>query len=493
MRFLLLLLSLNLSAYRSFDSEYEQASKKILGSCTASEKAKKLCKLTPVHKAVLAGNLKALKDLAADGAKIDGLARSGFTPAHFAALAADRKMLDTLYDLGASRTVRDANGGTPDEIWNRTHIEDAQVNLWNDELSAVEAITGEEFTSRTGARFVTSIKISPLTLAKEWMDGFRPVPSGVIAAFKDGITKSYRSFEADRSPKLYIKKVDDAVGYGLFASQDFKKGDIIAEYEGEWMRKPPTVDSDYNTPNVDGAHLRGYAAFAAHGLPNAFHTQHPKTGGLQMVEVLVASRDIKAHEAIMWNYGTHEIIWEMYKEQSPAKLDAHILKNGLKFASTGFSWENMDNQNIFVYVMQTPTVFFRLLFEQRIPADELQFILEHELLGMGSHDPIFAALRTRTIEAIRLTDGMGQAERKVLWDFLAERAAEGNSQIFIQFLGSIQKYLPMLPKYSDLAWRKTWVDTCDVVEKDSKYAKRGDCRNPIVSEYRELFERKNDL
>ena len=70
-------------ALRDFGSEYTPARQKILKSCAA---IKANCKLTPLHLAVLNGDLPEIQNLANQGADLNATARQKWTPAHFATL-----------------------------------------------------------------------------------------------------------------------------------------------------------------------------------------------------------------------------------------------------------------------------------------------------------------------------------------------------------------------------------------------------------------------
>jgi hypothetical protein len=40
-------------------------------------------------------------------------------------------------------------------------------------------------------------------------------------------------YQSSGDENLILKKVNDSVGYGVFAAKDFKKGDYIVRYGGE--------------------------------------------------------------------------------------------------------------------------------------------------------------------------------------------------------------------------------------------------------------------
>jgi hypothetical protein len=128
------------------------------------------------------------------------------------------------------------------------------------------------------------------------------------------------SLDAGRGADLYVAKVDEKVGFGLFADGKIKDGQLIAEYTGALrvnlssaeqrrngylFRLPGSGNSWFIDAERDG----NYARFANHSTkrPNA-HVIYGYHNGYYHV-LLVAGRDIAQDEQILYDYG--EDYWLM--------------------------------------------------------------------------------------------------------------------------------------------------------------------------------------
>ncbi|MEI6790847.1 MAG: ankyrin repeat domain-containing protein [Myxococcaceae bacterium] len=428
-------------ALRDFGSEYTPARQKILKSCAA---IKANCKLTPLHLAVLNGDLPEIQNLANQGADLNATARQKWTPAHFATLHSDRAILDILYSLGADENALDSNRATPKQLWNLTHIEDSyRVNIWDENTQSVQQIDSTEFTRLTGARFIESLKMSPQTLAVEWLKGF-PVRQKLQQAL--AFVEPHQALA--NQDHVYLKKMPGIAGYGLYALRDFQPGEIVGEYQGEWVGKKSKVeDNEYATQEINAAHLRGYVAFSAHGLPNAYLTASERVSGLRVNELLVVGQPIRAHQPIMWNYLTHDVVWKNYQEQLSDVLDEYVSQNGLQLSH---------HNDMILYVYTTPSVFFRLLFEDKISKDDLAEIIKNKKLIQYSPTqellPSYTTLQTSLedyLDRIKRLDGESQQNLK---RFLALKAREGNIPVLMTMLWNIETVCVNSNQDSWLTW-----------------------------------------
>jgi hypothetical protein len=110
-------------------------------------------------------------------------------------------------------------------------------------------------------------------------------------------------------PNLYIKYIGKNIGHGLFADQNFKKGDFIGEFCGTVTSKPHSSSDDYNY-SYDDVDLVIAPRKIGNELQFANHSENPNVdwkhivGKDQKVHVIfVAIKNIKKNDQILINYG----------------------------------------------------------------------------------------------------------------------------------------------------------------------------------------------
>jgi hypothetical protein len=306
-----------------------------------------------------------------------------------------------------------------------------KINFWDEKTESVIQISSQEFEQIMGARFVESTKMSPLTLANQWLKSFTrhsfTVTPRKIPKLQDGV---------------YIKKMSGDIGYGIFALKSFEPGEVIGEYQGEWTGSLNRDDAEYSTQNINGAHLRGYVPFSAHGFPNAQLEPSRPQSGLSADELLVATTSIKPHQPVMWNYGTHEVVWGLYREQLTEALDDYVRRNGLNLRPLNPEAASGHHQNILTYILTTPTVLMRLVFERKIRNQDLKMFFDTELLsrvGAGSALGVhLQVIEQRLKSALKHFAAMDSVSRDNVYQFLGSRAREGNTQILHTLLGNAE-------------------------------------------------------
>jgi hypothetical protein len=232
------------------------------------------------------------------------------------------------------------------------------------------------------------------------------------------------------------------LGYGLFALKDIKAGDIISDYQGEVFRtKEEGMDAEYATQNADAKYLRGYLAFSSDGAPNGALIGLTKTKGLAVSEVLVALHDIKAGEQILWDYGTHDIKWDVYKELDKESPTAFFRKNKLSRILeqlAGVQIQTVDqlyNLSMFSYVVATLPVLLRLsVVESLISKEDIELLNQIQYGGNFAYygESLSTFLNTFSHLPIYPT----------LADFIKTKSKEGNVQVLAAFL-------TLLPQYKD--------------------------------------------
>lgn len=125
---------------------------------------------------------------------------------------------------------------------------------------------------------------------------------------------------------IYIQKVSDDVGFGVFASGDIIAGEMIGEYTGLARKKKNSDCSNayifnYNSKSVIDASKRGNSMrFVNHSslAPNAKYLR-VLVDGIQHI-LIVAARDISAGEQILFDYG--EDYWAV--RSSPQEIEESV-------------------------------------------------------------------------------------------------------------------------------------------------------------------------
>jgi hypothetical protein len=478
--FLCLIWTSSAFALRNFDGEYTQAQNRVLEGCSSAKSAA-ICKLAPLHKAVLAGNLQKITDLHSQGANLDAKAKSGWTASHFAAAFHEHEdVLKLLVSLGANQTILELKRGTPGQLWQMTHLSDSHlINVWNEDKQAVQQISADEFLALTRSRFIEATKISPLTLAKEWLASFPPrapdyESSKVTAAmpFFKKLTALYQDTRLVQD-QVYLKRVNDNVGFGLYALKGFEAGQIIGEYQGEFTGKLDRSDADYATQTIQGRHLRGYVAMAADGLPNSMMFSPLNSRGWSEPGVLVALRQIEADEPLLWSYAGHDIVWEVYQEQNQDELNGYIGQYGFKMPRGLATIDEQRNMQVVGYVMMTPLVFMRLFFDGRIGVKDIG----HVRMMRSFLKPVFQTFHEQFDQFVTKLP-RSKEKLAVLKTFMLSKIAEGNVAILYQFIASFNADMPLTAGSLSAKWNDEWEFFCAEWPHSEHYTEtsnRGNC------------------
>ena len=122
-------------------------------------------------------------------------------------------------------------------------------------------------------------------------------------------------------PPVYLEFVDDQVGWGVFARQAIKKGELIGEYTGVVTKMGlGNAYTMFYAPEfpeliIDATHFGNEMRFINHDSdPNCwFYFSHCEEGLPH--RIFVATRDIEVGEQILTNYGE-----QYWGDQQPKKL-----------------------------------------------------------------------------------------------------------------------------------------------------------------------------
>lgn len=129
------------------------------------------------------------------------------------------------------------------------------------------------------------------------------------------INKKYAKFlcyenKKSNLPKLYIKFISDDLGFGLFADQNFKKGDYVGEFCGTITSNPDPSSENYNYSYIDDTDIVIAPRKIGNELQFANHSKKANVDwkhivGLDNKEhvIFVAVNEIKKGEQILIDYG----------------------------------------------------------------------------------------------------------------------------------------------------------------------------------------------
>ena len=224
------------------------------------------------------------------------------------------------------------------------------------------------------------------------------------------------------------------------------------------------ADTEYATQRIGAVILRGYLAFSADGAPKGAFISLPKSMGLEVAEGLVALRPIEAHEQILWNYSTHDVKWDMYKEldlQSPRDFLQQYPFTSMLSVLHSMRQDTIEfyyRMHMFNYILGTAPVLLRLYGEAYISLADFDFIERLQVQGpfqeFGSHVINF-------VRAIEKSE-----KKKLVLDFLMKKVREGNVQILFNFIYRIMSVIDVIHEERadaelEVVWKMFWRDFCD--------------------------------
>lgn len=170
---------------------------------------------TPLHQAVLHNDLPLVQELAQSPHNLQRANLLGFTPIHYARYLNRRELLKIL-----------------DPYPHKIRV----GNLIDDQIAE---LTIEEFEQATGIGYLPSLHFPSLSALLRHHKKFQrkrrafDLENQWLAAF-------YKPELIQRSmAPVVVKWIDEAIGYGLFASSDIQRSTFIGEYTGRIELSPP--------------------------------------------------------------------------------------------------------------------------------------------------------------------------------------------------------------------------------------------------------------
>lgn len=436
-------------------------------------------KLTSLHLASGLGDIVALRWLLSQGGDPLMKAHKNWTPIHLAALHQSREVQDIFESnsVGTELVKNDIDDQKPTRIWDLTHIKsssESRINIWDDETQKVGTIDGNKFRQIFGADFIDTFKIGPLDLVQLWVLDVEEDPRTI---FDDSIIG--KSVDDNARDKVYLKKVAsfkiknadlDLVGYGTFADRDFQAGDGISDYQGIlWNKRgsPLPYPTDYSTTNIDASRYRGYISYCNDGAPNAvLLSKRANFIGLPTGSVLVAIRAIHRHEAILWNYGNHEVKFGNYVELNPASLDYFVSE----FSFSELVQETLQNEknlqngkydrdkaieylraaSMLAYIVDSPTVLIRLICSDLMTRQDVES-LRSIIIQKGT-----LSWRRNSSRFMVFLEKLSTNSREIVKGFLKNKTKLCNTQVLSQFISILPSLIYDEKNINDQTLEMRW-------------------------------------
>lgn len=281
--------------------------------------------LTPLHIAVMKGNLIVAKLLLANGANPNATDYKKYTPVHHAHITGDLEMSELLIAYGANPSL---------------------VN--NDKLS-VELI--QRFTRRiTGHEHVKNVSydkqcfpnsvnlINEMVVSRQQLvDQWGSANSDLVVPVASSWYKSYQEYQQN-PPSLRIERVaKNDIGNpinikmcGVYADSAIEKNTIITEYLGSIVSKNDNSTSPYRLDQIDSLRYRSVGSMTNDAFPNAMITRILNLEGLEERSFLVAVKDIAPGEEITWDYTiTSDVKRTGHKELKPGALRKYFKEHSI--------------------------------------------------------------------------------------------------------------------------------------------------------------------
>lgn len=217
-----------------------------------------------------------------------------------------------------------------------------QPILFADKSGELKSISPEELQNLTGARYMGSLQLPEEFKTKfqnafndEWVESLKSYDARLqrrslsrrlgSVDFLDNLTHAERDqafgekIEQGYKAPVYIKHINDVVGYGLFANEDIPRGNMIVEYTGTLMKDENPDNQPYATSvsarfpklSLDAEREGNESRFVNHSYKddhaNAELVTVVHNGLPRNIFVSLGGRDqetgIAKDQQILWDYG----------------------------------------------------------------------------------------------------------------------------------------------------------------------------------------------
>lgn len=239
---------------------------------------------------------------------------TGFTPFHIALFIQNRQLLWYLVRCGVDIMVKDEFNATAMDyarlLGSMPHkfeknLDKKTIAIFNPEQKQVEFWPVPKMEQAFNIKWCPYPKCGLYYIEELLFSGFAVGEKDMEFREKYKII-----WETSGDENLIVSKVDDKVGYGVFAKRDFKEGDFIVRYGGFVEKEESVTNRDYSmTSGVEGIILdatkyRNLGGFINHSdKPNAEATCIFDVGVEQTI--IIALEDIPQGAQILIDYSKH--------------------------------------------------------------------------------------------------------------------------------------------------------------------------------------------
>jgi len=237
-----------------------------------------------LHYAVITGNLRMVELLLNEGflpSINQGDVITKFTPLHLALFIESSDILWLLLRHGALFTLKDAFFGTPLDYARmlnimpnkfEKHKNDTKIHVYNPNSRQIDQWDISTFEKTFQVQWCPFPLCTHDYIEELMFSGF--TIQTVDTEFREKYNKQLEDKSGDEN--LVLAKIDEKVGWGVFARKPFEKGDYIVRYGGQVVSKKTVKNRSYSMQSgvegvvLDATHYRNLGAFINHSAtPNA--------------------------------------------------------------------------------------------------------------------------------------------------------------------------------------------------------------------------------
>ena len=347
-------------------------------------------KWTPLHVAVICGELGVVRWLTQEGADLNPKDHKNWTPLHFATLLGRPKCVELLLEAGADKSCENHLGGTfLDLVRCLEPVEKSDDTLIGLRGEDGNMLTYGDFKKVTGATYVQETHLSLELMWEQWKTDSQPHEYPFFKRF----AKRYRDF-CDHPPVHQLKQAtcNPSPGLGLYAMRGFQVGELVGEYKGLFTDGNALSEyslSDEGECGVDAKKFRNDMAHANDGFPSVLPVPLRGVAGLSTRDLFVAADNLKAGDELCYNYGFVPYVkaFMPYAELRPKEVRAFIKSDTLnnlmqcfdKVAKRVCTFEEFVKGEKLRYILQTPAVLFTMLLDQSLTNEQGETLVLYAL------------------------------------------------------------------------------------------------------------------
>jgi SET domain-containing protein len=260
--------------------------------------------------------------------------------------------------------------------------------LYHEESKEVTECSAKKFQELTSATYCRSIIIAPGELAKRWAT--KEIAQDHPPVVSKFLEEEYQRY-ISHPPKISIGKDRSSLphGFDVFVEEDVKTFQGVTFYGG--CLENNSSNPEYLLEDVNGEKFRNLGPMINDGFPNCMCVKVNDHGF--RYHFLLAIRDIKKGEKLVWNYGAgHKTkLYSPHFELNPEELKYYIQRNPIaqnferlgRFFSTEsndcqFFLSNLAERERLSYVLETPSSMLYLLSEGLFTVEDMAVVFAQE-------------------------------------------------------------------------------------------------------------------